>query len=335
MLGGTSHSPAEAQASEPQERANTSASNLSPTGFYVHLQSKSDFLKSKPEFDTDNIISISASQLSLYPHPDSDTELPPPQFYTRSSQTSQDHVIADSQPGVTQPFSSQQTATVARATSRFSQTTIPDSQDFSTDLSQSVIEVPATVETIHQPTVESPKPSQARTSGSSIPSRQPDTNQVSFGHFSISDAPLSAVPLDTRGCFGCFLTQPDFEPGEFSLPAESRSQSQSQAQAATTATIEEHQATAPEQGSSLDDSHQPAQRHSPLPGEEFHFMSQSGADFLSAFEDYEVVPDTSQQRATGLSQHCQFPLSQNPVAISVSASNTVHSHPVSSPFRLS
>lgn len=310
---------------------NTPASNLTLPGIYVQLQSKSDFLKSKPEFDTDNIISISASQLSLYPHPDSDTELPPPQFYTLSSQTSQDRVVADSQPGASQSFSPQQTATVARATGRFSQTTIPDSQDFSTDLSQSLVEVPATVEAIHHPTVESPKPSQNGTSGSSIPSRQPDANQVSFGHFSISDAPLSARPLDPRGSFGCFLTQPEFESGEFSLPAESRSQSQAQA---TTATIEEHQATAPEQGSSLDDSRQPAQIVSPLAGEEFHFMSQSGGGFFSAFEDYEVVPGTSQQRNTGLSQHCQFPLCQNPVAISISASNTVHSHPVSNTLRL-
>lgn len=303
---------------------NTPASNLSLPGIYVQLQSKSDFLKSKPEFDTDNIISISASQLSLYPHPDSDTELPPPQFYTVSSQTSQDRVIADSQPVASQSFSPQQTATVAKAIGRFSQTTIPDSQDFSTDLSQSLVEVPATVEAIHQQTVESPKPSQNGTSGSSIPSRQPDANQVSFGHFSISDAPLSARPLNPRGSFGCFLTQPEFEPGEFSLLAESRSQSQSQAQA-TTATIEEQQATAPEQGSSLDDSRQPAQIVSPLAGEEFHFMSQSGGDFFSAFEDYEVVPDTSQQRIAGLSQ---------PIAISISASNTVNSHPVSNTLRL-
>lgn len=297
----------------------------------MELPSKSNFLRSRPEFNTADIISISASQLSQFPHPDSDTELPPSQFYIVSSQPSQDIVVADSQPASTKPFSPQQTAAVIQASGGISQTTIPDSQDFSTECSQNPVEVPATAEGAH-----SLKASQ-NNSSESIPSRQLDINQVSFGYFSISTdterqllsqqtipppPPPLARPAPSRNTFSGFLTQPAFEAGEFSPLATSRSQSPAQE---TTATTEEQQATTAAPDSPLDDSHQPAQRVSPLSVEEFHFLSQSEREFFSASENCEVVPDTSQQQTPAQSQNHQVDSSHQPVAHPTSAPNTVQS----------
>lgn len=307
----------------------------------MEVPSKSDFLKSRPDFDT--AISISASQLSLFPHPGSDVELPPAQFCVVSSQPSQDIFITGSQPATTEPFSPQQTIASIRAPGGISQTTIPDSQDFSTDWSQNPIEVPATAEAVYGPEAHSPRASQNNSPEPSIPSRQPNVNQVSFGYISIStdterqflsqqDFPLpppSARPASSRNTLSGFLTQPDFEEGEFSPLAESRSQSQAQE---ATATISGQHPTTAAPNSPLDDSHQPAQRVSPLPVEEIHFLSQSAREFFPTSENGEVIPDTSQeqyQQTPAQSQNRQVDPSHQPVAHLNSASNTVQSRLVS------
>lgn len=319
--------------SSPEDQVRDSAGSPScnplSNSIYVELQSKSDFLECRPDFDTNDVVPISASQLSQFPHSDSDIELPPTQFFVVSSQPSQDICIADSQPIPSEDSPHwRRTATPARGGN--SQRTIPDSQEISTDFSQNLVEVPATAEAAHQASAHSPKASHDNSSGSSIPSRQPDGNKVSFGYLSTSidteplplsqqDLPLppppstlqpqtSARPEFSRSTFSVFLTQPDFEPGEFSLSTESRSQSQTQGPRSTTEIQASIRTTGAQptatlaQDLSLDISLQPAQRVSPLPGQDRHFRSQSESEFFSASE---VVLDTSQQQASGQSQQQQ------------------------------
>lgn len=318
----------------------------------MELQSKSDFLRSRPNFDTANVIPFSESQLSHFPHSDSEIELPPSQFCVISSQPIQDIVIADSQPAAVQPSSPLQTATASKAPA-ISQTTIPDSQDFSNDFSQYLVEVPGTAEEDYQLGAPSPKNGHNNSSGSSIPSRQPDANQVSFGYLSVSidterhqpsqqnlplphppsnsDAQASDRPFSSRNFFGGFLTQPEFEAGEFSLSVDSKSQSQPQE--ATAATDQQLPAISAED-TPLDGSHQPAQRVSPLPSQTFEFLTQSEVEFFSASEDYEVVPDTS-QRNSGQSQRCDPQLSEQSVTHNARVPTDVHSQPVSNARLLS
>lgn len=297
----------------------------------MELQSKSDFLKSKPDFDLANFIPFSESQLSHWPHSDSEVELPPSQFCVTSSQPIQHTVIADSQPAAVQHSSPVQTATAIKAPV-ISQTTIPDSQDFSNDFSQYPVEVPGTAEEDYQLGAASPRHGHNDSVGSSIPSRQPDANQVSFGYLfgsidterqqgsqqdlplppppSTLDAQASARPFSSRNSFGGFLTQPEFETGEFSVSVDSKSQSQPQQ--ATAATDRQLPAISVED-TPLDDSHQPAQRVSPLPDHRFEFLTQSDVEFFSASEEHETVPDTC-QRNSAQSQQCDPRLSQRPVS---------------------
>ncbi|KAK7711004.1 hypothetical protein SLS63_012841 [Diaporthe eres] len=177
--------------SEPSE-ASTPA-EAPARGIIVELQSKSDFLRSRPDFDLSDVIIVSSSQLSQFPHSSSQIELPPSQFFVASSHPSLDF-IADSQPANAVVVESQQTKATPRHPD-FSQTTIPDSQDFSTDLSQNPNSASFTGQGSNQPPVGQVTQDVAGASAraatqlpsfdSSIPSRQPGTVLGSFGTHSI------------------------------------------------------------------------------------------------------------------------------------------------------
>lgn len=307
------------QASRDRASEVSSQVNLSHVrGICIELQSRADFLKSRPEFNSPNIIAISASQLSDCPHPGSEGDLPPAQFWVVSSQPSQDIVVLDSQPLATGSSISQQVGSTALPAS-FSQTTIPDSQESSNEFTQDAVEVPGTAEEFAQgqADVNSPKPSNKESSGSTIPSHQPNINQVSFAHellveepdhqpLSIQESPQNLSnpfapatsctqaltrPTSSRNLFDGFLTQPEFDPGEFSLSAEPRSQSPSHE--ANTAAQQSGSVETPSQNQSFTESHQPAQRVSPLPSPESKFLTQTDVEFYSASEDLEVVPESS------------------------------------------
>lgn len=322
-----------------QDQASDTPSEPPHTGgIYIELQSRSDFLRSRPGFDTASIIPISASQLSDYPHPDSERDLPPSQFWVTSSQPSQDLIVADSQPLATGSPAPQQVGGI-RAHAGISQTTIPDSQDFSNGLNQDLVEVPGTAEDLHQGAATSPKPSNKKSSGSTIPSHQPNINQVSFAHdllvveterqlvplqdFQPNLSPplptefpgtqASLRPVSSRTPLDGFLTQPAFEIGEFSLSVESKTQSPSHV--ATTATY----TSRPAENLSLNESHQPAQKVSPLSDKTSQFLTQTQIGYFSVSEDYEVVPDSS-LRNLGQSGHSQQALFHRPVADTVADS---------------
>lgn len=283
-------------------------------GICIELPSRAAFLKSRPEFDTASVIAISASQISDCPHTGSEIDLPPSQFFVVSSQPSQDIVVADSQPLLTGSSTLQHFGSKA-IPAGISQTTIPDSQEFLDDFTEEGVEVPGTAQELDQDLEEeeaSAKPSNKDSSGSTIPSHQPNINQVSFAHdlHSIGPEhqlvdlqnsqrnnfpPLLSATADTQASStsrssrlpfdGGFLTQPAFDPGEFNLSAELKSQSTSQVSA--TAIYQ------PGDNPSLEESHQPAQRVSPLSSKASQFLTQTDIDFYSASEDYEVVPDSS------------------------------------------
>lgn len=311
-------------------------------GIYIELQSRADFLRARPEFDTASIIAVPASQLSDYPHPDSESDLPPSQFWVVSSQPSQDATVADSQPLVVEsPAAHQSVAIKAPASAVISQTTIPDSQELSNDFSQDIVEVPGTAEGFDQSLQEatSPKPSNKESSGSTIPSHQPNINQVSFAHDLLivepehqllsqpelekhpspplppatSGSPVPSRPLSSRNSFGGFLTQPAFEPAEFSLSTESKGRSPPHVP--STVIHQSHTTGNP----SLNESHQPAQIVSPLSGQASQFLTQTDVEFFSASEDYEVVPDSSLRTSGQTGQHQQV-LLQEPVADTVADS---------------
>lgn len=284
----------------------------------IELQSRADFLKSRPEFNSPSIIAISASQLSDCPHSGSESDLPPAQFWVVSSQPSQDIVVLDSQPLVSGSSVSQQAGSTALPAS-FSQTTIPDSQELSNETTQDAVEVPGTAEGFGQGQAEanSPSPSNKASSGSTIPSHQPNINQVSFAHellveepehqpLSIQESPqnlsqplapatsriqASLRPTSSRNLFDGFLSQLEFDPGEFSLSAEPRSQSPSHE--ASTAAHQSGSAEKTSQTPFLTESHQPAQRVSPLASPASQFLTQTDVEFYSASEDFEVVPESS------------------------------------------
>lgn len=309
-------------------------SHSEPSAVYVELQSKSDFLKSRPDIDPAEVIAFTPSQLSQFPHSDSESQLPPSQFFIVSSQPSQDIVITDSQPLFTSSTQSQQAASCVK-TKGFSQTTIPDSQDFSTDFSQDPIEVPHTIEEIDRTETASPKESHLTISASSIPPRQPDGNLVSFGNFSISTdlehtresqeyvtapQPISnlappSIPESSRIPFSGFLTQLEFDSGEFSLSAKSRQETQSNE--VTAITENRLAATIVHDTTLLDDSHQPAQRFVSFHEEESQFLTQSEPEFFSASGEYEFVspkfPRNSGASAQqlGSSQHAILPATRN------------------------
>lgn len=287
---------------------------------YVELQSKSDFLKSRPDINPAETGAFTSSQLSQFPHSDPDIQLPPSQFFIVSSQPSQDIAIADSQPLSTFLCTQSQQASSCVKAQGLSQTTIPDSQDFSTDFSQDQIEVPCTIQDIDATETGGARASPRTASASSIPSRQPDGNLVSFGTFSISTglehnresqdsvtAPQLVSNLvppsdseSSRVPFSGFLTQLEFDSGESSLSAKPHQASQPDEAAATTndclgtITIQDT--------ALLDDSHQPAQRVPPL-HQESQFLTQSEPAFLSVSEEYDFVPPTSQRESGTSEQH--------------------------------
>lgn len=303
---------------------------LQPTSIHVELQSKSDFLTLRPEFGDDSVVVLSASQLSDFPT--SDLELPPSQFCVFSSQSSQlseDYIVADSQPAAA-AFPQVQQKVAATAAAGISQTTIPDSQAIPSGFSQTsqhIIEVPGTW------TAESTSPKTnhpSESSGSSIPSHQPESNQVLFNQLLFQNTlfaidqdhqPLSQngssryhpspytqpVGLDhndsTPNPFGPFFTQPESEPGEFTASAGSKPQSQSQSQVATTANS---QPLSVEDTSQIE-SQQPAQIVSPLHNQTSPFLTGNDTEVFSASQDHGAVPDSSLQYLFRSEQHQERP----------------------------
>lgn len=279
-------------------------------------------MRSRPDFDLSDVIFVSSSQLSQFPHPHSQTELAPSQFFVASSHPSLDFV-ADSQPVNSALVESQQTQPTTRNPG-FSQTTIPDSQDFSTDLSQGPISASFAAQERNSP----PAGQEARAAAeaftraatqhpsfesSTIPSRQPGTVLGSFGTHSIprweegdyleeegqhgARAEHSQVenPV-SRGhatSFEGFLIQAELQIGSSDLPGGSASRrlsshitSQSEQPSNTLAEV-----------TPTDDSQQAAQIVSPLAAEVPLFQTQNEEDFFTASEDYEVVPDTLKKSA--------------------------------------
>lgn len=229
--------------------------------------------------------------------------------------------MADSQPVVTGSY--QQIGSTAFSAG-FSQTTIPDSQEIFDSFAEGAVEVPGTAEEFGSGQAEatSPKPSSKESSGSTIPSHQPNINQVSFAHELLEAEPEhqlvsiqasqqsfsqplppatsgtqgSLRPIFPRNLFDGFLTQPEFDPGEFSLSADSKSQSPSHVVNTAVHPSE------PAQNPSLNESHQPAQRVSPLPSPASQFLTQIEVEFYSASEEFEVVPESSLHNSGQTSQ---------------------------------
>lgn len=289
-------------------------------GIFVELQSKSDFLRSRPDFDISDVIVVSSSQLSHFPHSDSQIELPPSQFFVASSHPSLDFV-ADSQPANPAIVESQQTKATTRHPG-FSQTTIPDSQDFSTDLSQNPNSISFTGQGSNAPPVgqvaqdiagaSARAATQLPSFDSTIPSRQPGTVLGSFGTHSIphweegdclegddqqgsrtdrsqEEDTVSGRPVSS---FEGFFTQVEFESGNSDLPGGSASRQPSE----IIASQSEQPSNTLAEVTPADDSQQAAQIVSPLPAEAALFHTQNGEDFFTASEDYEVVPDTLRKK---------------------------------------
>lgn len=237
--------------------------------------------------------STPASQLSLFPHPGSQPELPPSQFCITSSHPSLD-IICDSQPEnsfvADSPDSSRKDPRVSQ------RTTIPDSQDFSTDFTQD-----------------------------SIPSRQPGIVLGSFQTLSFStyrnpegehqeggiieegnqpkECPEGENPVSDRlpSSFEGFLTQLDLKAGDFDLSGLSTLHSQPEDVGLPQG---EQQFASLAEENLLEDSQQPAQRVPPLPGQASLFQTQKEEDFFSASEGYDIVPDTD-KRNSGRSRQSQ------------------------------
>lgn len=298
----------------------------------IPLLSRSDFLRTKPDFDTDSVLTFGASQLSDF---DTESDLPPSQFWIPSSQPSQD-IVADSQPALTGSSAHEQLVAPPKARAGISQTTIPDSQDLSNELSQNIVEVPGTVEDPKKAGSASLNGSHKDTSGSSIPSHQPGFDQIYFADDSLASnlehhsrsqqearqhpSSLSLLPpasneQDTPpNPFGLFLTQPAFEPGEFivSTGSEAKSQSQSQLQSQFPSQSQSQFAanipSAPVEDTSQTESYEPAQLVSPLRDPRSQLvLSEAEAEFFSASEDNEVVPDSSLQRPGQTESHQSAP----------------------------
>lgn len=175
------HRPSDLHQSQSSVEGTSSEDSLSNiVEVNIELQAKSDFLRARPDFNTASVDFFSASQLSQFPHSDSESELAPSQFWVPSSQPSQDIIIGDSQPPVTTSSLPDQVVPATKSTQGISQTTIPDSQDLSNDFSQNIVEVPGTAEQPNKAASSSAEATQERSSGSTIPPHQPNINQVSF-----------------------------------------------------------------------------------------------------------------------------------------------------------
>lgn len=265
------------------------------------------------------MIVISSSQISQFPHSSSQIELPPSQFVVASSHPSLDFV-ADSQSVDPAAVETQETKATTRHPA-FSQTTIPDSQDFSTDLSQGPISASFTGQgrnppPIGQATQDIAGPSarvatQYPSFNSSIPSRQPGTILGSFGTHSIpsweegdcldedgqhvSQTQHSQVENAVSGrpasSFEGLFTHVELESGDSDLPSGARPQSSSK----DLASQSEQPSNTLAEVTPADDSQQAAQIVSPLAAGAAVFHTQNEEDFFTASEDYEVVPDTSRK----------------------------------------
>lgn len=319
------------------------------SGVALQVPTKSEFFKLHPELHETEFLPFSASQLSEYPHPDSEQELPPTQFEVLSSQPSHD-VLLDLQPLIPASYlSPKQTKASLRGLSKISQTTIPDSQEPFTQFTESIVEVPATAESVEQAATHSPKLGQQAaltdshsskqsgslgnntSSGTSIPSHQPDNNVVSFRPFSIPGAPdhqsvspqsfyslplpsspdthTIARPASSRHTFQ-FLTQEQSDLGEFDPLGGSRSQSYTQSQPHEAQAGESANTLEPILDTILEPSQQPAQRVPPLTDHTFGFISQSQLESLSRSQDNDIVLNTS-QRDSGHSDNCRVALPGN------------------------
>jgi hypothetical protein len=291
-------------------------------GIFVELQSKSDFLRSRPDFDSSEVINIPSSQLSHFPHSDSQIELPPSQFFIASSHPSVDFV-ADFEPVDPGIVESQQAQTTNKHRN-FSQTTIPDSQDFSTDVSQHPNSVSFTGQGSNLPlgaratrdlAGASTRPaSQHPSFDSSIPSRQLGTVLGSFATHSIAgweegccseqdeqhgaraqySQGENGVSLKLASSFEGFLSQVEFESRDYHLPGGSGPRPLSK----NTASQSQQPSNTLAEATSTEDSQQAAQIVSPLGTGAPFFHTQNEEDFFTPSEDYEVVPDT-QTTSTG------------------------------------
>lgn len=250
----------------------------------MELQSKADFLRSRPDFDTAEVIAISASQLSQFPHPGSQTELPPSQFCITSSHPSQDF-IGDSQPKASPVAAeSQGTSRNPRISQR---TTIPDSQDFSTDFTQESIPsrqpgiVLGSFETISFSTYRHPEGEHPEAGNLEVGAQQ--------GQYPESE---NLVPVRPTSSFDGFLTQLDFGVSDFDSTGHSSPRPESEGVGVTQG---EQQSINLAEQNHLEDSEQPAQIVPPLPGQVPPFQTQNEQDFFSASEGYDFVPDTARR----------------------------------------
>lgn len=263
-----------------------------PADIFVELQSKSDFLRSRPDFDPSEVIPISASQLSQFPHPGSQTELPPSQFCITSSHPSLD-LIGDSQPGTSFVAESPD---ISRKDPRVSQrTTIPDSQDFSISFTQDSIPsrqpgiLLGSFETLSFSTYRNPE-GEHQEGGN--PEKRNQQRECSGENQASGRLPSS---------FEGFLTQIDLKVGDFGLSGHPTVQSQSEDVGLPQG---EQQSAILAEETLLEDSQQPAQRVPPLPGQASLFQTQKEEDFFSASEGYNIVPDTD-KRKSGRSRRSQ------------------------------
>lgn len=319
-----------------------------PVTICIDIPSKSDFLRERPEFANDSVLAITSSQLSDPHYPAAEIEVPATQF-TGSSFQPIDDFVADSQSFLAEfnlqesGLYQQQPLPYPKSKSHFSQTTIPDSQAFSTDSSDFPSEIPETGQELVSREAASQRASYSHSSGFSIPSHQPDINQVSIDNRSVgfdlenqlfSEQDTAALPhhldLDPQiaaqhssleSSFQGFLTQPQYDFGEDSLDIASSLQPQ------------EPPANLPSHSEDflysiletpLDDSHQPAQRVSPYPDSPSQFLTQPAVDLFSGSEDFDVVLDTSQRNSGQSSQPAQVHFEQPMTYGNCAASVTLH-----------
>ncbi|KUI71745.1 hypothetical protein VM1G_06595 [Cytospora mali] len=260
-----------------------------PTGsISIELLSKSDFLKSRPDFDTSQVIPISASQLSQFPHPGSQTELPPSQFCITSSHPSQEF-IGDSQPGIS--FVAESQDVTGKGTRVSQRTTIPDSQDFSTDFTQDSIPsrqpgiVLGSFKTLSFSTYRNPEGDHPEEGSPEEGNPEEETPKREYPEGE------NPEPGELASSFDRFLTQLDFGPGDCGLSGTSTTQDADLPQ-------KDQQLTTLAEATLVEDSQQPAQRVLPLTGQASIFQTQNEENFFSACEGYDIIPDSSKRRSS-------------------------------------
>ncbi|PSS02475.1 hypothetical protein BD289DRAFT_478850 [Coniella lustricola] len=316
-----------------------------PVTICIDIQSKSDFLKARPEFDSETVQAITSSQLSDPSFPGDKIEVPATQFTGSSSQPSDDFVVPDSQSFFAEFSLYQQPLLDTKPRPHFSQTTIPDSQAFSTDLSEFSSVVQQTgVESLPKEAA-SQIARQNHSSGFSIPSHQPDINQVSIGDGSVefdlenllfSEQDLAALSghlnLDLQptaqnssveDSLQGFLTQPEYEFGGDSLNIAFGTQQHQDPQGPLPSQSQEF-ADFSVLDTPLDGSHQPAQQVSPYPESPSEFLTQPQTDLFSAYEGLDVVLNTSPRNSGQSSQPPQAPFEHSGAYNTCAAGVTLH-----------